>query len=161
MDRVVSQLLAEMDGLDSSGNVLIMAATNRPDLIDPALLRPGRFDRMLYVGVYSDIQSQLSVLKALTRKFNMEKDGNELEDVVERLPRTLTGADLYGVCSGAWLRAVRKMMTENKKERENLTAEDVVVCMEDFLEVGKEVVPSVSREEMIRYQRLREELSSR
>lgn len=68
MDRVVSQLLAEMDGLDQQSSIFIIAATNRPDLIDQALLRPGRFDKLLYVGPCTDPESKLSVLKALTRK---------------------------------------------------------------------------------------------
>lgn len=68
MDRVVSQLLAEMDGLNENAKVFIIGATNRPDLIDPALLRPGRFDKLLYVGISPDPLSKLHILKALTRK---------------------------------------------------------------------------------------------
>lgn len=68
MDRVVSQLLAEMDGLNKSATVIIIGATNRPDLLDPALLRPGRFDKLLYVGPCNTEESKLSVLQALTKK---------------------------------------------------------------------------------------------
>ncbi|VEN36997.1 unnamed protein product [Callosobruchus maculatus] len=68
MDRVVSQLLAEMNSLSDSGTVFIIGATNRPDLIDPALLRPGRFDKLMYVGPCTDVKSKHSVLKALTRR---------------------------------------------------------------------------------------------
>jgi peroxin-6 len=71
MDRIVSQLLAEMDtvnGGDDSKTVFIIGATNRPDLLDSALLRPGRFDKLLYLGVSEDHESQLQILKALTRK---------------------------------------------------------------------------------------------
>ncbi len=68
MDRVVSQLLAELDGVDKSAVVFVVAATNRPDLIDPALLRPGRFDKLLYLGVNDSKTNQLAVLRALTRK---------------------------------------------------------------------------------------------
>ena len=66
--RVVSQLLAELDGLHKACDVFVIGATNRPDLLDPALLRPGRFDKLLYLGVSGDQQSQLHILKALTRK---------------------------------------------------------------------------------------------
>ena len=66
--RVVSQLLAELDGLGKSCDVFVIGATNRPDLLDPALLRPGRFDKMLYLGVSKDHESQLKILKALTRR---------------------------------------------------------------------------------------------
>lgn len=67
-DRVVSQLLAEMDGLDRNKDVFVLGATNRPDLVDPALLRPGRFDKMFYVGICDDKISKLNILKALTRR---------------------------------------------------------------------------------------------
>jgi peroxin-6 len=72
MDRIVSQLLAELDGMsggeDTAGGVFVIGATNRPDLLDPALLRPGRFDKMLYLGVSDTHEKQLTILEALTRK---------------------------------------------------------------------------------------------
>lgn len=72
MDRIVSQLLAELDGMsggdDGGGGVFVIGATNRPDLLDPALLRPGRFDKMLYLGVSDTNEKQLTILEALTRK---------------------------------------------------------------------------------------------
>jgi peroxin-6 len=68
MDRIVSQLLAELDGLQKGNDVFVIGATNRPDLIDSALLRPGRFDRLVYLGVSETHEAQLNVIKALTRK---------------------------------------------------------------------------------------------
>jgi len=68
MDRVVSQLLVELSGLNQTNDLFVIGATNRPDLIDPALLRPGRFDRLVYMGISEDRASQLRILKALTRK---------------------------------------------------------------------------------------------
>ncbi|KAJ8679147.1 hypothetical protein QAD02_014934 [Eretmocerus hayati] len=161
MDRVVSQLLAEMDGLGSSGDVSIIAATNRPDLIDPALLRPGRFDKMLYVGIYSDAESQLGVLKALTKQFIFEKGAQELEELVTKLPSNLTGADLYSICSNAWLKAVRRILTKNETDREELCESDIIVKLEDFLRANEELIPSVSEKELTRYEKLQRELSSR
>lgn len=75
MDRIVSQLLAELDGMsegaEGSGGVFVIGATNRPDLLDPALLRPGRFDKMLYLGVSDTHDKQLTILEALTRKYGI------------------------------------------------------------------------------------------
>ncbi|XP_073986436.1 peroxisomal biogenesis factor 6 isoform X2 [Rhodnius prolixus] len=86
MDRVVSTLLSEMDCLDSSGDVFILGATNRPDLLDPALLRPGRF-------VLEDVI---------------------LEDIVKMLPSEVTGATVYAICSSAWLFAARELIRDKK-----------------------------------------------
>ncbi|XP_012253776.2 peroxisome assembly factor 2 isoform X1 [Athalia rosae] len=169
MDRVVSQLLAEIDGIESSGSVFIIGATNRPDLIDPALLRPGRFDKLLYVGISTDQMSRLSVLKALTRKFNFFEDGKELEQVVKILPDNVTGADMYAVCSNAWLLAVRRNL-ENLIEvgtvnhrfgagKMNAISDRVVVTQEDLIKAAETLVPSVSKEELKRYEKLRSELS--
>jgi peroxin-6 len=70
MDRIVSQLLAELDGMSDGGEgVFVIGATNRPDLLDQALLRPGRFDKMLYLGVSDTHDKQLTILEALTRKY--------------------------------------------------------------------------------------------
>lgn len=165
MDRVVSQLLAEMDGLENSNNIFIIGATNRPDLIDPALLRPGRFDKMLYVGAYSDKSSQISVLKALTRQFKMENNGKELETLVAELPNDLSGADLYSVCSNAWLLAVRRRFTnlstgQNKTAEINssicLPDEEIVVELDDFLTAARDFTPTISMTELMQYQKLRE-----
>ncbi|XP_033211059.1 peroxisome assembly factor 2 isoform X2 [Belonocnema kinseyi] len=170
IDRVVSQLLSEMDGLGSSNNIFIIAATNRPDLIDPALLRPGRFDKMLYVGIYSDNDSQVCVLKALTRQFIMKREEQELRDLVKELPSNLTGADLYSVCSNAWLLAVRKCInasctTDDGATRiestKLLTEKVVVVTVEDFTSAARELIPSVSMDELKRYGKLSNELSMR
>ena len=69
MDRIVSQLLAELDGMSDGGEgVFVIGATNRPDLLDQALLRPGRFDKMLYLGVSDTHEKQQTILEALTRK---------------------------------------------------------------------------------------------
>lgn len=169
MDRVVSQLLAEMDGLESTGKVFIIGATNRPDLIDPALLRPGRFDKMLYVGIYSDRESQLSVLRAVTRRFALKDNGDELELLVDELPANLTGADLYAVCSDAWLNAVRRniltleRINDDYKRKiilEKNYENGVVVELRDFVEAAKNIAPSVSNEELARYRKLEMELSS-
>lgn len=111
MDRIVSQLLAELDGMSGGeaggGGVFVIGATNRPDLLDPALLRPGRFDKMLYLGVADTHDKQLRILEALTRKFHLGPDVS-LRRLAESMPFTYTGADLYAICSDAMLKAITR-----------------------------------------------------
>lgn len=173
MDRVVSQLLAEMDGLDRACNIFIIGATNRPDLIDPALLRPGRFDKLLYVGIHSSFVSKLNVLEALTHKFKFLNNGEELKRVITDLPVNLTGADLYSICSNAWLNAARRILNDINNMQDNLANENnptrvpeqfnrnVTVELLDFKEAINNWSPSVSEEEMRRYEKMQKEFSSR
>ena len=74
MDRVVSTLLTELDGVQLAGDVFVVGATNRPDLLESALLRPGRFDRLLYLGMANSRAEQHQILSALTRKFQLHHD---------------------------------------------------------------------------------------
>ena len=153
MDRVVSALLAEMDGLELV-QVTVVAATNRPDLVDPALLRPGRLDRLVYLGVTDDPAQQLLILKALAAKMTLASDCN-LEDIVALLPSGLTGADLSSLVSQAALNTVRRCI-------EGLEAgqpEDLGgVMLEDFLEALEGLKPSVSQKDLAYYESLRSSL---
>lgn len=121
MDRVVSQLLAEMDGMggDTSKPIFILAATNRPDLIDPALLRPGRFDKLFYVGPCSTPDEKASVLEAQTRRFKLANNCN-MKEIAEKLKGEMSGADLYSICSNAWLSAVRRTIDRHLKGKKNI-----------------------------------------
>ncbi len=83
----------------------------RPDLLDRALMRPGRLDKLLYVGVAEDEASKLRVLQALTRKFRLSKDVN-LESVARECAPTYTGADLYALCADAWMAALKRSVAE-------------------------------------------------
>ncbi|KAJ4749245.1 hypothetical protein LUZ62_083650 [Rhynchospora pubera] len=158
MDRVVSQMLAEIDGLnDSSQDIFIIGASNRPDLIDPALLRPGRFDKLVYVGVNTDPSYRERVLQALTRKFKLHEDVS-LFEVAKRCPPNFTGADMYALCADAWFHAAKRQVSDQSmtspasKDNNNL----VVVEFDDFLKVLSEISPSLSLSELSKYQRLRE-----
>ncbi|XP_017299991.1 peroxisome assembly factor 2 [Diaphorina citri] len=128
MDRVVSQLLAEMDGVHTSQDVFILGATNRVDLLDPAILRPGRLDKSLYVGLYEDRISQLGVLKAVVRKFKLSDDVS-LDSLVHHFPSQMSGADIYSICSNAWTRAIRRIITSAPQVK----SAPVIVTMDDFL----------------------------
>ncbi len=181
MDRVVSQLLTEIDGMSGSGgDLFVIGATNRPDLLDSSLLRPGRFDRLLYLGIAPDNDAQLKILKALTRKFTL-KDDVRLEDVISTCPTNYTGADFYALASNALSMSIRRRAKEiqgiidgmNKdlpyyetptsipKYLQKLSEEDldVKVGMEDFMEAREGIVASVSREENEKYLKLKEEYS--
>ncbi|KAI1431082.1 peroxisomal biogenesis factor 6 [Xylaria sp. CBS 124048] len=181
MDRIVSQLLAELDGMsggdDGAGGVFVIGATNRPDLLDQALLRPGRFDKMLYLGVSDTHDKQLTIMEALTRKFTIHPSVS-LAAVAEHLPFTYTGADFYALCSDAMLKAVTRQAasvdTKIRALNANLpatahpistanffdhyaTAEDIAVMVteKDFLDANRELIPSVSAGELAHYERVR------
>jgi SpoVK/Ycf46/Vps4 family AAA+-type ATPase len=173
MDRVVSQLLAEIDSAQSGSgtdDVFIIGATNRPDLLDPALLRPGRLDKLLFVGVASDATSQLKVIKALTRKFAMDRDV-ELEIIAEKCPPRLTGADLYALCSDAWMVALKRRVAssdsdsdgddDDKEEKEEGDASSnssvVVVKHIDFENALLNLRPSLSEEDIQKYELIRDQ----
>lgn len=117
MDRIVSQLLTEIDSLQYSNKLFIIGATNRPDLLDPALLRPGRFDKMIFLGVAEDFDSKLKVFEAQTYKFNLQ--GVDLKEVVRKCEGLYSGADIYAVCAQALADAYKekvKMLEEELNE---------------------------------------------
>jgi len=97
-ERVISQLLTEMDGLETLQNVVVIAATNRPDIIDPALLRPGRFDRLIYVPSPDD-NSRLQIFKIYTKKIPIAPDVSLQE--VNKATRGYSGADVQALCNEA------------------------------------------------------------
>ncbi|XP_072031477.1 peroxisomal ATPase PEX6-like [Amphiura filiformis] len=157
MDRVVSQLLAELDGLHKSSDVFVIGATNRPDLLDSALLRPGRFDKLLYLGISEDRGSQVKILQALTRKFTL--GGTiKLEGIAESCPTGLTGADFYALCSDAMLNAVKRKITQIQAG-EPVTESQVVVEEEDFIAALQGLVPSVPEQELQHYKQIQQQFN--
>ncbi|KAJ6666981.1 hypothetical protein lerEdw1_018983 [Lerista edwardsae] len=158
MDRVVSQLLAELDGLHSSQDVFVIGATNRPDLLDSALLRPGRFDKLVYVGVNEDRDSQLRVLNAITRKFKLDPSVSLL-GVLDKCPVQLTGADLYALCSDAMVSALKRKV-EWIEEGLDTESSELILTMEDFTQAATRLQPSVSEQELLRYKRIQQRFSA-
>ena len=140
-ERVLNQLLAEMDGLEDLKDVTVIAATNRPDMIDPALLRPGRFDRIILVDV-PDEESRKKIFEVHTRNVPMAKDVN-LNHLV-KATEGFVGADIESLVREAALNALRKDM--NVKEVSN----------SDFDEVVKRMTPSVSKDSADRYKKIEE-----
>jgi transitional endoplasmic reticulum ATPase len=128
-ERVISQLLTEMDGIVTLEDIVIIAATNRPDLVDPAVLRPGRFDRLIYVPE-PDEASRLQIFKIYTKDMPLAKDVNVTG--LTALAKGYSGADIEALCREAAMHALRADV--NSKE----------VTMKDFEEALKHTGPSVT-----------------
>ena len=144
--RVVAQLLSLMDGMSSRGKVVVIGATNRINAIDPALRRPGRFDREIEIGV-PDREGRLEILQIHTRGMPLEKDVDL--GVIANMSHGFVGADLQAVAKEAGIRALRKVLPEIDLTTENIPSEilkKIVVTMDDFLSVIKEIEPSALRE---------------
>ena len=153
-ERVLNQLLAEMDGLDELQEVLVIGATNRPDLLDSALLRPGRFDKILLVGA-PDETARLSILEIHTRNMpigNKDKLINKSEKInflktISKRTEGYTGADLEALCREAALISLRKSIDTK------------FVDIGDFEKALNKIKPSVSKDTIISYKKIEEELS--
>jgi transitional endoplasmic reticulum ATPase len=139
-DRVMNQLLTEMDGVGAKKNVFIIGATNRPDIIDTALMRPGRLDQLIYIPM-PDYESRLSILNAVLRKTPVNKD----VDVTYIATQTekFTGADLTEICQRAAKLAIRENI-DRDREREAIRqdAEADGVMQEDDIE-EEDLMPEI------------------
>src|SRR5437879_8499325 len=128
-ERVISQLLTEMDGIESLVNVVVIGASNRPDMIDPAILRPGRFDRLIFVPA-PDHATRLQILKIHTRAMPLANDVDV--DQITRQSAGYSGADLEAVCREAGLISLRRDIETNS------------VTMADFRFALERVKPSMT-----------------
>jgi len=153
-ERLISQLLTELDGLEILTNVVIIAATNRPDIIDPALLRPGRFDRLLYVPP-PDKQSRVHVLKIHTKKKPLADDVKI--DVLADQTEGYTGADIAALASAAVMLALREHVAKYKDPKEaERTKEELKIHMSHFEEAMKKIRP-LSKQEIDMYKNVSEQ----
>ncbi|MGQ9719600.1 MAG: CDC48 family AAA ATPase [Nitrososphaerales archaeon] len=144
--RVVSQLLSLMDGLEARGKVIVIAATNRPNALDPALRRPGRFDREIEIKV-PDRKGRLEILQIHTRNMPLTDDV-DLEKLAS-VTHGFVGADLEYLCKEAAMKALRRVLPELKLEEEKLPPEvlnKLQVNGEDFQNALKDIMPSAMRE---------------
>jgi transitional endoplasmic reticulum ATPase len=147
--RVVAQLLSLMDGLKSRGKVVVIGATNRPQALDPALRRPGRFDREIVIGV-PDRDGRLEILQIHTRGMPLAKDVDL--DVLASVTHGFVGADMEAICKEAAMSALRKILPEIKLEEKVIPPEvlkNLQVTKEDFDDALKMVEPSAMREVLI------------
>lgn len=158
MDRIVSQLLSELDGMHDNTDVFIIAATNRPDLLDPALLRPGRFDKLVYIGIPEERSERLKLLKAVTRKLQLAPDVS-LDTLLDVIPRNLTGADFKALASDAVMCCIKRMIRFHEKDKMlPLNSDEAIVTETDFMEAITNCSPSVSLDELQRYKSIKEEI---
>ena len=144
--RVVAQLLALMDGLESRGQIIVIAATNIPNVIDPALRRPGRFDREIEIGI-PDKNGRLEILQIHTRGMPLAEDV-DLERL-SQITHGFVGADLEALCREAAMTALRGIFPSIDFELEEIPYKMLLkleVTMDNFMEALKEVEPSAIRE---------------
>ncbi|HXV39040.1 MAG TPA: CDC48 family AAA ATPase [Nitrosopumilaceae archaeon] len=147
--RVVSQLLTLMDGMKSRGKVVVIAATNRPDSIDPALRRPGRFDREIEIGI-PDEEGRKEILAIHTRGMPLNDKVNL--DQIAKITHGFVGADLEILAKEAAMRSLRRILPELDLEQEKISSEilqKIVINDEDFRDALKEVRPSALREVLV------------
>ncbi|MHA1348892.1 MAG: CDC48 family AAA ATPase [Candidatus Odinarchaeia archaeon] len=147
--RVVSQLLSLMDGLKARGKVVVIGATNRPNALDPALRRPGRFDREIEIGI-PDQKGRLEILQIHTRGMPLAKDV-DLKQISE-ITHGFVGADLEALCKEAAMRALRRILPEIDLNQDTIPAEvleKIEVTREDFMNALKGIEPSALREVFI------------
>lgn len=144
-ERVVNQLLTELDGLESRRQVFVIAATNRPDMVDAAMLRPGRLDKLLYIGL-PDANARLSILHTMCSNLPLQDDVDLTAVANDTRADGVSGADLSSLIRDAGVSAL-------KAGRDNISQSDVETALET-------IVPSVSRSASARYERLKSSLRS-
>ncbi|MBI4438858.1 AAA family ATPase [Candidatus Woesearchaeota archaeon] len=148
--RVVAQLLALMDGLKSRGKVIVIAASNVPNLLDPALRRPGRFDREIEIGVPSK-EGRVDILKIHTRNMPLSKNVNLKE--IAAITHGFVGADLAALCKEAAMIVLRRVLPELKLQEDEPIPkellEKLMITRKDFKEALKVVRPSAMREVLV------------
>ena len=144
--RVVAQLLALMDGLTERGNVIVLGASNRPDSVDPALRRPGRFDREMEISV-PNADGRLEILHIHTRGMPLSDD-IDLKNLATEL-HGYTGADIKSLCRESAIKAIRRYLPEIDLENERIPSkmlQSMEIKLRDFYDAMHEVVPTAMRE---------------
>ncbi|MFH1285383.1 MAG: CDC48 family AAA ATPase [Candidatus Micrarchaeota archaeon] len=139
-ERVVNSLLTEMDGLQNLKNIVVLAATNRPDMLDPAVLRPGRFDKVLEIPAPEE-KARLAIFKVHTKKMPLASDVN-LEELATKT-EGYTGADIEGVCREAGMNAIRE-----HKQPKNVDAKH-------FEEALKSIKPTITKQHIERIEKFK------
>ena len=163
-ERVVNQLLTEMDGLEDRKQIFIIAATNRPDIIDPAMLRPGRLDKLLYVPL-PDFNDRCSILETITKNLKLDKDIELNKINMDKRMEGFSGADIAALVREAQLHALKRL-TEKEKEKIKKGDNDMddkeevefKINMSDFEYSLNNILPSVSLNDKKKYENLKKKL---
>lgn len=150
-ERVISQLLTEIDGMQSLNNVIVIAATNRPDILDPALLRPGRFDRIVKVGM-PDLEARKQILHIHTDRKPLADDV-DLDKLAEKT-EGFTGADLAALTNEAVMLAIRSTIAKNGDNKELMKSQKIDMS---FFSMALEKVRPMSRSELGIYEKAAED----
>ena len=168
--------MTELDSIDfKKGLLFVIGATNRPDLLDQSLLRPGRFDKMIYLGISEDQDQRIRILEAQTRKLKVDENV-DFNKLIQEIPLNFTGADFYGLTSQSVIRSAKKLIKDIQLQFENERLQEpdlsfnqyiqiiqdnrkdlceIKIKMEDFLETLSEITPSVSLQELEKYKELK------
>jgi transitional endoplasmic reticulum ATPase len=145
--RVVAQLLALMDGMSDRGNVVVLGATNRPDSLDPALRRPGRFDREIEIGIHN-VDGRFEILKIHTHEMPLDSDIQLLD--LAKLLNGYTGADIKALSREAAMKSIRRTLTDFDLENQNQVPSEILnsirINQQDFINAMKEIIPTALRE---------------
>ena len=165
-ERVVNQLLTEMDGLDSRRSVFVIAATNRPELIDPAMLRPGRLDKLLYVPLPQP-QDRIDILKALAKNIKLAEDVDL--NMIGQDPRSegYSGADCAALLREAGLSVLRNEAIMDKEMKNQVSVNNTVkgrsialkISAKDFDYAFDHVMPSVKVKDQSKYDKIRDRMA--
>lgn len=159
-ERVVNQLLTEMDGLDSRRSVFVIAATNRPELIDPAMMRPGRLDKLLYVPLPTP-DERVSILQALSANVKLGEDVDIKQIGLSNRATGYSGADCAALLREAGLAVIKEYAAPDGDNAQSLNGEiEMFIQKRHFDEAFNAVMPSVSKKDQIRYDRIKDRMAS-
>lgn len=153
-ERVVNQLLTEMDGLEDRKQIFIIAATNRPDIIDPAMLRPGRLDKLLYVPL-PNLEDRRSILETITKKLPIDRTKVNITAISkDKRIEDFSGADLASLVREAQLHSLKRL----KSMKEKIDMKEFKIDETDFEYALKTILPSVSKTDKLRYEHLKNKI---
>jgi transitional endoplasmic reticulum ATPase len=136
-DRVINQILTEIDGVGARKNVFVIGATNRPDILDPAVIRPGRLDQLIYIPL-PDLQSRIAIFKALLRKAPVDPDVDV--EVLARSTHGFSGADIAEICTTASKLAIREAILATEEKNRKMEEGEIDECEAEVSEVSENML---------------------